>query len=69
MHKLIVLATLLISAQTTLADINSEIINAATDGQVEAVQILVNAGVDVDEYFDNGMTALMLMAMLTAVLH
>jgi len=100
MNKLIVLASLLISAQTTIADINSEIINAATDGQtetletlisgsadvqsdcrsalisaafsalerqgeeesfdgqVEAVQILVNAGVDVDEHFDNGITAL-----------
>jgi ankyrin repeat protein len=106
MNKLIVFATLLISAQTTLADINSEIINAATDGQketlktligesadvqsdgrsalisaafsalerqgkgesydgqVEAVRILVNAGVEVDEHSDNGMTALMLMAIL-----
>ena len=106
MIKLTVLATLLIFAQTTLADINSEIITAATDGQtetlktliagsadvqsdgrsalisaafsalerqgngesyddqVEAVQTLVNAGVDVDEHFDNGMTALMLMAIL-----
>jgi ankyrin repeat protein len=106
MYKLIVLATLLISAQTTLADINSAIINAATegqtetletliggsadvpsdgrsalisaafsalkrqgngksfDGQVEAVQILVTAGVDVDEHLDNGLTALMLMAIL-----
>jgi ankyrin repeat protein len=106
MNKLIVLATLLISAQTTLADINSEIISAATEGQTEtlksligestdvqsdarlalisaafsalerqgngesyggqadAVQILVNAGVNVDEHFDNGITALMLMAIL-----
>jgi ankyrin repeat protein len=106
MNKLIVVATLLISAQTSLADINSEIINAATegqtetlktlisgsadvqsdgrsalisaafsaielqgkgesyDGQVEAVQILVTAGVDVDEHLDNGLTALMLMAIL-----
>ena len=106
MNKLIILATLLISAQTTLADINSEIVNAATggqtehlktlisgsddvpsdarlalisaafsalerqgegesfDGQVKAVQILTSTGVDVDEHFDNGMTALMLMAIL-----
>ena len=106
MNKLIILATLLVSAQTTLADINSEIINLAADGQteslktlisgsadvqtdgrsalisaaisalerqgkgesyngqVEAVQILVNAGVDVDEHFDNGITTLMLMAIL-----
>ena len=34
------------------------------DGQVEAVQILVNAGADVDEHLDNGITALMLMAIL-----
>jgi ankyrin repeat protein len=106
MNKLIVLASLLISAQPSLADINSEIVNAATDGQtetlktlisgsadvqsdsrlalisaafsalerqgngesydgqVEAVQILTNAGAAVDEHFDNGMTALMLMAIL-----
>lgn len=98
--------TLLISAQATLADINAEIVNAATggqtenlttlisgsadvqsdarlalisaafsalerqgegesfDGQVKAVQILTSSGVDVDEHFDNGMTALMLMAIL-----
>ena len=106
MNRLIVLATLLISTHTTLAEINSEIVNAATggqtetlktlisgsadiqsdsrlalisaafsalenqgngesyEGQVEAVQILANTGVDVDEHFDNGMTALMLMAIL-----
>jgi ankyrin repeat protein len=106
MNKLMILATFLFSAQTTLADINSDIVNAATggqteilktlisgsadvqsdarlalisaafsalerqgegepyDGQVEAVQILTGTGVDVDEHFDNGMTALMLMAIL-----
>ena len=34
------------------------------DGQIEAVKILVSAGVDVDEHVDNGITALMLMAIL-----
>jgi ankyrin repeat protein len=34
------------------------------DGQVKAVRILAEAGADVDEQFDNGVTALMLMSIL-----
>jgi len=34
------------------------------DGQVEAVEILANAGADVNEQLDNGITTLMLMAIL-----
>ena len=104
--NLLVITALLFLIQTTLGDINSELIKAATegetqaletlirggadiqsdggsalisaafsalerhgkeesiDGQIEAVQILVNAGADVDEHLENGITALMLMAIL-----
>jgi serine/threonine-protein phosphatase 6 regulatory ankyrin repeat subunit B len=34
------------------------------DGQVKAVQMLVNAGADANAHLDNGLTALMLMAIL-----
>ena len=46
MNKLIVLATLLLSAQITIADVNSEIINAATEGQTETLKILVAGSSD-----------------------
>jgi len=106
MKKLPILAALLFFTQTSLGDINSELIKAATegqtdtlkalirggadvqsdggsalmsaaysalerhgkeesnDGQIEAVQILVSAGANVDEHSDDGITALMLMAIL-----
>ena len=61
MNKLIVLATLLISTHTTLADINSEIVNAVASadgstalifavygGVTEIVSTLIKAGADVD---------------------
>jgi len=106
MKKLLILAVLLFCSQTALADINSDLVEAATAGetdtlntlisdgadlksaggpavisaafaalehqgngepfdkQVEAVQRLVNAGADANTHFDNGITALMLMAIL-----
>ena len=106
MKNLFVITALLFLTQTTLGDIDSELVKAATggetqtletlirggadiqsdggsalisaafsalerhgkkesiDGQIEAVQILVSAGTDIDEHLDNGITALMLMAIL-----
>jgi ankyrin repeat protein len=38
--------------------------NEPNDSQIESIRILVKAGADVDEHSDNGVTALMLMAIL-----
>ena len=54
--------TALISAAFSALQLQGE--SESFDGQVEAVQILVGAGADVDEQFDNGITALMLMSIL-----
>ena len=47
MNKLIVLATLLLSAQTALADLNAEIVNAATEGQTDILSTLIGGASDV----------------------
>lgn len=106
MKKLLVLAALLLNSQTTFADINSDLVEAAAagqtatlnaliidgadiesaggkamitaafaalelqgngeayDDQIEAVRILVSAGADPNVHFDNGISTLMLMAIL-----
>jgi len=52
----------LISAAFSALQLHEE--SKLNDGQIEAVRILVDAGADVDEQFDNGITALMLMSIL-----
>lgn len=106
MKKLQVLAALLLCSQITFADIDSDLVDAAMEGQtdtiqalisggadlkaaggtamisaaysalerqgngesfdeqIEAVRILVNAGADPDAHLPNGITTLMLMAIL-----
>ena len=54
--------TALISAAFSALQLHEE--SKSNDGQIEAVQILVDAGADVDEQFDNGITALMVMSIL-----
>jgi len=54
--------TALISAAYSALQRHEE--SKSNDGQIEAVRILVDAGADVDEQFDNGITALMLMSIL-----
>ena len=54
--------TALISAAFSALQRHEE--SKSIDGQIEAVQILIDAGADVDQQFDNGITALMLMAIL-----
>jgi ankyrin repeat protein len=54
--------TALISAAFSALQLHEK--SDSNDGQIEAVQILVGAGAEVDGQFDNGITALMIMSIL-----
>ena len=56
MKKLPILAALLFFTQTSLGDINSELIKAATEGQTDTLKALIRGGADVQS---DGGSALM----------
>ena len=47
MKTLLIASTLLFITQTTLADVNSELIKAATDGQTQSLKALIRGGADI----------------------